>query len=114
MNGEFSLPLKKAGGEKYGVSIECPECRKEMEINRGGAFCDDCGIRVWRKVAGKSLTDEQLKELVEKRKLEGLSGFRSRKGKTFRADLILNRDYEVEFLFPEKKRRRKKDEAVDH
>ena len=88
------------------VVIRCPECKSEMEINRGGAFCDDCGIRVWREIAGKSLTDEQLKELVERRRLEGLSGFRSRKGRTFRADLVLNENYEVEFSFPEKKRRR--------
>jgi len=82
------------------VSISWPEYGKGMTVNRGGAFCDDCGLKVWRRVAGKTLSDGELKALVEKGEVR-VSGPRFRKGKIFFAVLVLE-DGDVKFRFPKR------------
>jgi len=42
---------------------------------------------------------EEITELLEKRKLGPLSGFRSKKGKEFSAAIILNEKNKIEFVF---------------
>jgi len=60
-----------------------------------------CGFVIWKRVAGRTLTPELARQLLEEgRTREVLSGFRSRNGKPFRARLVLNREGKVEFDFP--------------
>jgi DNA topoisomerase III len=60
-----------------------------------------CGFVVWKRVAGRTLTPEVARQLIEEgRTREVLSGFRSRGGKPFRARLVLNAEGKVEFEFP--------------
>jgi DNA topoisomerase III len=60
-----------------------------------------CGFVVWKRVAGRTLTPEVARQLIEEgRTREVLSGFRSRAGKPFRARLVLNEEGKVEFEFP--------------
>ncbi len=60
-----------------------------------------CGFVIWKRVAGRTLTPEIARQLLEEgRTREVLSGFRSRNGKPFRARLVLNGDGKVEFEFP--------------
>ena len=60
-----------------------------------------CGFVIWKKVAGRTLTPEVARQLIEEGKTrEVLSGFRSRAGKPFRARLILTPEGKVEFDFP--------------
>ena len=78
----------------------CPKCGSKMRVNKGGAFCADeenCGFRVWRKVAGKELTDEELYALAQGRKVLAL-GLKSKAGKSFSAWLVPG-DNGVEFSF---------------
>src|SRR5437870_2609352 len=50
-----------------------------------------CGFVIWERVAGRTLTPEVARQLLEEGKTkEVLSGFRSRAGKPFRARLVLN------------------------
>ena len=54
---------------------------------------------IWKRVAGRTLTPEVARQLLEEGKTrEVLSGFRSKAGKPFRARLVLN-DGKVEFDF---------------
>src|SRR5215216_5181387 len=63
-----------------------------------------CGFVVWKRVAGRTLTPEVARQLIEEGKTrEVLSGFRSRAGKPFRARLVLNSEGKVEFDFPARK-----------
>ena len=56
---------------------------------------------IWKRVAGRTLTPEVARQLIEEgRTREVLSGFRSRNGKPFRARLVLNDEGKVEFDFP--------------
>jgi DNA topoisomerase-3 len=60
-----------------------------------------CGFVIWKRVAGRTLTPEVARQLIEERRTrEVLSGFRSRGGKPFRARLVLNDEDKIEFEFP--------------
>jgi DNA topoisomerase-3 len=64
-----------------------------------------CGFVIWKRVAGRTLTPEVARQLIEEGKTkEVLSGFRSRAGKPFRARLVLNDEGKVEFEFPARAR----------
>jgi DNA topoisomerase III len=60
-----------------------------------------CGFVIWKRVAGRTLTPEIARQLIEEgRTREVLSGFRSRNGKPFRARLVLSPEGKTEFEFP--------------
>jgi len=64
-----------------------------------------CGFVIWKRVAGRTLTPEVARQLIDEGKTkEVLSGFRSKAGKPFRARLVLNDEGKVEFEFPARTR----------
>ncbi|HYF37256.1 MAG TPA: DNA topoisomerase 3, partial [Prosthecobacter sp.] len=52
----------------------------------------DCKVRVYKVIAGRELTESQLRELLEKRFLPPMEGFRSKKGKEFIAGIEIKDD----------------------
>jgi len=87
----------------------CPRCGETIRENSRAYGCTSwksreepgCGFVVWKKVAGRTLTPEIARQLIEERRTrEVLSGFRSRGGKPFRARLVLNDEDKIEFEFP--------------
>jgi DNA topoisomerase-3 len=96
----------------------CPKCGAETgEIIRENAKAfgctswksreePGCGFVIWKRVAGRTLTPEVARQLLENGKTrEVLSGFRSRAGKPFRARLVLGENGKVEFEFPVSRKR---------
>ena len=94
----------------------CPRCGSEtgeiIRENSKAYGCTSwksreeagCGFVVWKRVAGRTLTPEVARQLIEEgRTREVLAGFRSKAGKPFRARLVLNGDGKVEFEFPERR-----------
>jgi DNA topoisomerase-3 len=59
----------------------------------------DSGIRIRKILGGRHISLAEVAELLEKRKLGPLTGFRSKKGKEFAAALVLNEKNKVEFVF---------------
>ena len=93
----------------------CPRCGAEtgeiIRENRFGYGCTSwkskeqpgCGFVIWKKVAGRTLTPELARQLIDEgRTREYVSGFRSRNGRQFRARLVLGDEGKVEFEFPER------------
>jgi DNA topoisomerase-3 len=91
----------------------CPRCGAEtgeiIKENSKAYGCTSwksreetgCGFVIWKRVAGRTLTPEIARQLLEEgRTKEVISGFRSRAGKPFRARLVLNDEGKVEFDFP--------------
>jgi len=91
----------------------CPRCGAEtgeiIKENSKAYGCTSwknreetgCGFVIWKRVAGRTLTPEIARQLLEEgRTKEVISGFRSRAGKPFRARLVLNGEGKVEFDFP--------------
>jgi DNA topoisomerase III len=83
----------------------CPQC-KEGTIRQTpkGAGCnrwkEGCTFSVWREMYGKELSDDQIKELIEKRRTEKIAGFRKKDGSgTYDARLVLNEEFKVRLEF---------------
>ncbi|MEJ0000017.1 MAG: DNA topoisomerase III [Verrucomicrobiota bacterium] len=60
---------------------------------------EDGSFQVWKAIAGRLIEPHELKELVEKRLIGPLQGFRSKAGWPFSAALKLNDDGKTEFVF---------------
>ena len=87
--------------------IHCPKCGKgTMVFHSKCAKCSDadCGWTLFRTVAGKSLTDEQLTQLAVNGETDIIKGFTSKAGKRFEASLSLDGDFKTVFVFPERKK----------
>ena len=59
----------------------------------------NCKLRVFKTVAGRPLSEDELRTLIEKRFLPIMQGFRSRLGKEFNAALEIKDDKKVNFIF---------------
>ena len=88
----------------------CPKCGKgTMQFYGKVVRCDnpDCALPVFRQIAGKTLTDGEMTDLLAKGKTEVLGGFKSRQGKPFSAAVAFDADFNTNFIFPEAKGARK-------
>jgi DNA topoisomerase III len=112
-----NLPDEKIRVERAELGL-CPKCGAEtgeiIKENARAFGCTSwksreepgCGFVIWKRVAGRTLTPEVARQLLEGgRTREVLSGFRSRAGKPFRARLVLKEDGKVEFEFPVSRKR---------
>ena len=82
----------------------CPRCRKEVLRGRRfyecrGAREGECSTRIPRMVAGKTLTEHAVAQLLKEGRTRVLKGFRSKAGKSFAAALALDAKGGVEFRF---------------
>ena len=87
--------------------IHCPKCGKgSLVFYPRCAKCSDadCGWTLFRTVADKSLTDEQLTRLAVNGETDIIKGFTSKAGKRFEASLSLDGDFKTVFVFPERKK----------
>ena len=86
----------------YSTGIPCPLCGSDnVRITTAGAFCD-CGLKVFRKMAGHKFTDTELKTLLKHRKVRGINNFIGKSGKSFSANVVLNNEGKTEFQFESK------------
>lgn len=104
---KFSACLKYEDGSLKFTSqmYRCPKCgKKTVQINRGGAFCRDesCGLKIFRNMAQRAFSDAELKKLLEKKRLDDLDGFVSKKGTNFSASVIISDEGKQEFDFNKK------------
>jgi DNA topoisomerase III len=112
-----NLDKEKLRPERAELGL-CPRCGAETgEIIRENAKAygctswksreePGCGFVIWKRVAGRTLTPEIARQLLEEgRTREVLSGFRSRAGRPFRARLVMDKDGKVEFEFPVSRKR---------
>ena len=84
----------------------CPKCQKgNMQFFGKVVRCNNpsCGFPVFRQIAGKTLTDQELMELLTKGKTGVIKGFNSRQGKAFSAAITLDGEYNTKFVFPDLK-----------
>ena len=106
------LDKEKLRPERVELGL-CPRCGAEtgeiIRENSKAYGCTSwksreepgCGFVIWKRVAGRTLTPELARQLLEEGKTKDvISGFRSRAGKPFRARLVLNGEGKVEFDFP--------------
>lgn len=75
---------------KRGSAYKCPLCRKQMD-DEGIKLTCGCGLSVWKKASGRTLTEHELQDLITK----GSTGYlkmKKKDGTPFEAKLVINRE----------------------
>ena len=88
-------------------ACSCPKCGKKTFVTlKLVAKCtsEGCGLIVFREIAKKVLTDNQISQLIKNKKTPLIKGFKSKAGKSFDAALKFDDNYKVVFEFPERKK----------
>lgn len=84
---EFSNENKKTIGK-------CPLCGKDIiELTKGygcSGYKEGCKFVIWKQIAGKKITLNQVQDLLQNGKTKILKGFKSNTGNKFDAALVLN------------------------
>ena len=94
-----------------GGNCICPKCKTgRILFYPKVAKCSnvDCSVTIFRNKSDKQLTDKQITELVTTGKTGLIKGFKNRDGKVFDASLAFDGQFNVTFVFPEKKGKPKK------
>lgn len=71
-------------------AFKCPHCGRVNYTSPKGYFCKKCEFKIYRTVAGKNLTDLQMKQLAEVGETPEISGFKRKDGTPFSAKLHLD------------------------
>lgn len=84
----------------------CPKCKQGHvlfynKIARCGNV--DCGLKVFRSICNKELTDKQITELLVKGKTAVIKGMKGKSGKPFDASLAFDAQFNVTFVFVDKR-----------
>lgn len=85
---------------------QCPKCKHgTMQFFGKVVRCSnkECGMPVFKQVAGKLLTDSDITDLLTKGKTRTLNGFTSKQGKSFSAAIAFDEDFNTKFVFAERK-----------
>ena len=83
----------------------CPKCKQgHVLFYNKIARCSnvDCGLKVFRSVCNKELTDKQITELLVKGKTAVIKGMKGKSGKPFDASLAFDAQFNVTFAFADK------------
>lgn len=84
------------------LEVACPKCGKGPFAENVRQFkCRECGWSLWKSLASRPLEREEIQELLQKKKVGPLDGFRSRFGKVFAATLMLDEEFKPKFSFSE-------------
>lgn len=94
--------LKYSFEEKKSVG-KCPICGADVMTGNKNYKCSnqDCKFIIWEEVAGKKLTEAQVKKLLQGQ-TDVIKGFKSKTGKSFDARLKIE-DGKIIFVFENKK-----------
>jgi DNA topoisomerase-3 len=81
------------------VPAPCPKCGGAVQENYRKFQCQKCDFSLWKVTSGREWSPEEVAELITKRYIGPLTGFRSRMGKPFAAAMKLNDEFRTEFDF---------------
>ena len=92
------------------ITCACPKCETGQVVFYPKVVkCrnENCGLAVFRAIAGKELTDTQLTDLLGKGCTGLIKGFRGKSGKAFDAAVVFDDEFKTAFDFPESGKKRK-------
>ena len=81
------------------VKVLCPKCGGEIKENYKKFQCQKCDFALWKIVAGRQFEIPEIEELITKRTIGPLQGFRSKLGRPFAAIIRLTAELKPEFDF---------------
>ncbi|EEF59424.1 DNA topoisomerase III [Pedosphaera parvula] len=86
-------------GDFATLKVPCPKCGGEIKENYKKFQCQSCDFALWKIVAGRQLEIEEVEELISKKVVGPLQGFRSKMGKPFAAVIKMTPEFKPEFDF---------------
>ena len=89
---------------------KCPKCGTgTMQFYGKVVRCDNakCGLPVFRQKANRTLSDDEIKDLLTEGHTKLLKGFKGKQGKSFDAIVAFDGEFNTTFVFPEKKTTKK-------
>lgn len=93
------MPFVDLSGVKQAKTFVCPCCSGSLNDKSKLLECD-CGLKLWKTIAGKTLTDKQIHVLIENGHTDEIKGFVGKSGKAFNAKLKIDRESkQVKFEF---------------
>ena len=81
------------------LSTPCPKCGALIKETYKKFQCQACDFSLWKIVAGRQFEASEIEELLTRRRIGPLSGFRNKMGRPFNAIIQLNADNSPEFDF---------------
>jgi DNA topoisomerase-3 len=81
------------------LKAPCPNCSGTVQENYRKFQCQACDFNIWKVVSSREFAPEEIEELIAKRSVGPLQGFRSRMGKPFAAVVRLSPEFKAEFDF---------------
>jgi DNA topoisomerase-3 len=91
--GEFADP-------DFGtLKTPCPRCGAKIHEGYKHFTCEKCDYKLWKVVASRQWETAEMDELLSKRVIGPLQGFRSKMGRAFAAMIRLKDDHTPEFDF---------------
>ena len=81
------------------VVAPCPKCGGVVQENYRKFKCQKCDFSLWKVVSGREWSPEEMSELISKRFIGPLTGFRSKQGRPFAGGVRLTSDLRIEFDF---------------
>ncbi len=85
------------------LKVPCPKCGGEIHENYKKFQCQKCDFGLWKIVASRQLEIAEVEELISKRQVGPLQGFRSKQGRPFAAVIKLTPELKPEFDFGQEK-----------
>jgi DNA topoisomerase-3 len=81
-------------GDFGALNVRCPQCGGEIHETYKKFECqnEQCDFALWKIVAGRQLEPAEVEELIAKRQVGPLQGFRSKMGRPFAAVIKLKHD----------------------
>jgi DNA topoisomerase-3 len=86
-------------GDYVTLKAKCPSCGGTIKENYKKFQCEKCEFSLWRILAGRQFEPAEIDELIGKKSIGPLQGFRSRLGRPFAANIKLNSENKLEFDF---------------
>ena len=107
LTGQIVDKIRNGGeppeGAYENLDVKCPKCgthplRQDYRTFR----CTSCDFVLWKTVAGREFSPEEVQTLLTERRVGPLDGFRSKMGRAFSAVLILDEEQKPKFEFEKK------------
>jgi DNA topoisomerase-3 len=95
------------------VPAPCPKCGGVVQENYRKFQCQKCDFSLWKVISGREWSPDEVAELITKRFIGPLTGFRSKQGRPFAAGLRLTDDLRLEFDFGQRSTAGESEEAPD-
>jgi DNA topoisomerase-3 len=86
-------------GDFAELKVPCPKCGGVIKENYKKFQCQACDFALWKIVASRQFEIPEIEELISKKVVGPLQGFRSKMGKPFAAIIKMGAEFKPEFDF---------------